>query len=120
MDNVFEPKRRVRLVPLIISLCFLVLAILFAYCSAGVLYDFKTLPPDSDQTMSEALSIGISAAILTIFFWLLDIAAALVCLILSLVSIPSNVRWIRITAIITSVFAPVVGIFPYVFANLMP
>lgn len=120
MDNVLEVKRRVRLVPLIISLCFLILAIVFAYCSAGVLYDFKTQEPNPDRTMSESLSIGISAAILTIFFWLLDIASALVSLILSLVSIPSSVRWIKTTAIITSAFAVIVGVFPYVFANLMP
>jgi hypothetical protein len=78
------------------------------------------MEPDPDQSISEGLSIGISAVILILFFFIFDAACALITLVFGLISAYSDIKLVKIIAIIVSVLAPITAVFPLIFSRLIP
>ena len=119
MDKHVKPKPK-RIIPLIIACVFLSLSVIFAFVSSGLIWQNNTRVPDPDQTISEGLAIGITAVILILFFWAIDVLCALVALILGLVSTRSQIKTVKILSICVCVLSFVFGIFPHAYAQFIP
>ena len=120
MDAPQVVKRRKRIVTLIISYLFLLIAIACCFASCAILKALNGYVPAPDQTDNELLTLGVGSLVLIVSFWIADAFYALISLVFGLVSIRSDIRAVKILAIASSALSVLAGVFPIIFGHLNP